>query len=212
VFFSNPSLNDFSVLVINNYVNPQKNIDNKLTEALVGVVATLLTRYRFLTFPAVCFLIFVAFRVYSTSRSFPGTISSSEFISPIFIAFGVYFMYIGRNEEKLWSWTFWLGETLVITLFLNNAVQNSKPDSPTFWTALIGFTIISFVIALAMRGKAWRYAILVAIEAFLAFIAVLAFPIMEMILEEIMKEKLRKIGEKIRTYAKKMEEKYHKSK
>ena len=39
-------------------------------------------------------------------------------------------------------------------------------------------------------------------EAIVAILAVLAFPVMEMIIEEIIKEKMIKVGEKIRAWQK----------
>jgi len=39
-------------------------------------------------------------------------------------------------------------------------------------------------------------------EAIFAILAVLAFPVMEMIIEEIIKEKMIKVGEKVRAWQK----------
>lgn len=86
------------------------------------------------------------------------------------------------------------GETLVMTLFISNSFENRPP-------ALTGaFAIVSFLVTLWLRGKFWRYATLLGFEGIIALLIVMAFPIMEMILEEIVQEKMRKVGEKIRAH------------
>ena len=94
-----------------------------------------------------------------------------------------------------------------MTLFILNSITTDKtiPARPSI-KACIGYGLFSMVACVWIRGKMTRYAIVVALELALALFAVLVFPIMEMILEEIMKEKLKKIGEKVRDYAKVLEE------
>ena len=93
-----------------------------------------------------------------------------------------------------WTWTFWFGETLVMTLFLANSFEKRSP------ALLALFTTISSLFALWLRGQFWRYATLLGFQGVIALLVVLAFPIMEMILEQIVEEKMKKVGEKIRAH------------
>ena len=93
-----------------------------------------------------------------------------------------------------WSWTFWLGETVVMTCFLTNSFE--KRNS----TLVVGFAVISLLLSLLLRGQFWRYATLLGFQGAIALLVVLAFPVMEMVLEEIVQEKMRKVGEKIRAH------------
>jgi len=147
-----------------------------------------------------------------------------DVISPLIIAFGVFCMYRGRrflvpgvieelnngitedstnatdNSEgqnstyASWSWTFWLGETVVMTCFLSNSFEKRSP------ALVVGFTVISLILSLWLRGQFWRYTTLLGFQGVIALLVVMAFPVMEMVLEEIVQEKMRKVGEKIRAH------------
>ena len=158
---------------------------------------------------------------------------AKESLSPIVIALGIYCMYRGRrfavpttaitpelttfavdttataSEAAVvavaityleWSWTFWLGETIVMTSFLCNSFEKQTRG------LVVGFATLSLLLSLWLRGKFWRYSTLLGLEAFVAILLVIAFPIMEMILESIVEEKMRKVGEKIRAHDKRMKE------
>ena len=160
---------------------------------------------------------------------------AKDSLSPIVIAFGIYCMYRGRRyavidtlesvatikttavdgtagEEGIavaaaalttyleWSWTFWLGETIVMTSFLCNSFEKQTRG------LVVGFACLSLLFSLWLRGKFWRYSTLLALEGFIAMLIVIAFPIMEMILESIVEEKMRKVGEKIRAHDRRMKE------
>ena len=62
------------------------------------------------------------------------------------------------------------------------------------------------LLSLWLRGRFWRYATLLGFEGVIALLVVLAFPVMEMILESIVEEKMRKVGEKIRAHDARMKE------
>lgn len=68
--------------------------------------------------------------------------------------------------------------------------------------------LFSFLMTLWLRGRFWSYATLVGLEVLVSALVSLAFPIMDMILEQIMNEKLRKIGEKVRAHAQRTHEYY----
>eukprot|EP00986_Skeletonema_menzelii_P009412 scaffold4277_cov140-Skeletonema_menzelii.AAC.5 len=100
----------------------------------------------------------------------------------------------GETMYHSWTWTFWLGETLVMTLFIANSFDKRSP------ALLALFTTISGIFAVWLRGQFWRYATLLGFQGVIALLVVLAFPIMEMILEQIVEEKMKKVGEKIRAH------------
>ena len=181
---------------------------------LMGVVSVLLSRYAILTILTVGMLVFLSTRLYSAVNTKVAGVSWRDVSVPLLIAVGVYFMFRGRrslvesddhngDEEEeeegevryhSWTWTFWLGETLVMTLFLANSFEKRSP------ALLALFTTGSGLFALWLRGHFWRYATLLGFQGVIALLVVLAFPIMEMILEQIVEEKMRKVGEKIRAH------------
>ena len=93
-----------------------------------------------------------------------------------------------------WSWTFWFGETIVMTCFLANSFEKRNP------ALTAAFSVISLLMSLWLRGQFWRYATLLGFQGAIAVLVVMAFPVMEMVLEEIVQEKMRKVGEKIRAH------------
>jgi len=155
-------------------------------------------------------------------------------LSPLVIALGIFCMYRGRRFVVVaattaaaagvdnavvgdsataadtlteiityadWSWTFLFGETLVMTSFLSNSFENNLPK-----LFLGAFSTLSLLLSLWLRGRFWRYATILGFEGVIALLVVMAFPIMEMILESIVEEKMRKVGEKIRAHDVRMKE------
>lgn len=195
---------------------------------LMGIVSVLLSRYTILTILTIGMLFFLSTRIYSAlkvaAKDKPVTlnlITLKDVFVPLMIAFGVFCMYRGRrivmvNDDTAnnqivgdsttttssseakgmysWTWTFWFGEALVMTLFLANSFEKRSP------ALLALFTTISAIFTLWLRGQFWRYATLLGFQGVLALLVVLAFPIMEMILEQIVEEKMKKVGEKIRAH------------
>ena len=99
-----------------------------------------------------------------------------------------------------WSWTFWFGEALVMSLFVSNSFERHTRS------LVLVFVALSLLFTLWLRGRFWRYASILLIEAVIAMVCVVIFPIMEMILESIVEEKMRKVGEKIRQHDRRMRE------
>jgi len=203
--------------------------------ALMGLVSVLISRYTILTYPAMGLLIFLAYRLYSTLKKSSVKLNLAtmkDALSPLVIAVGIFFMYRGRRfvvaaatttsgavdnalagdgtvtpgevspiEYLSWSWTYWLGESIVLTLFLTNSFEGhlSRP-------ILLLFSTLSLLLTLWLRGRFWRYATILGFEGIIALLVVMAFPIMEMILESIVEEKMRKVGEKVRMHGDRMRE------
>ena len=65
--------------------------------------------------------------------------------------------------------------------------------------------IFAILSALWFRGKFWNYLIVMGLELFLAIFIAVSFPVFEMILEAILNDKLKKVGDKIRAQHKAME-------
>ena len=132
---------------------------------------------------------------------------------PICIAAGLVCMYFGRTwtptddapSDWQWTWLFWLGEAVVIGMFTYNSIGGSLPGGPVVYG---GIAVFSIVMALWIRGRFWTYVSLLVFEGVLILFVIMAFPIMEMILETILNEKLRKVGDKVRAHQKQMEAYY----
>ena len=128
-------------------------------------------------------------------------------LPPLLIATGLVLMHYGRTEQGEWSYRFWAGEALVICMF----TYNSATAIPKNVLTMLGLSIFSILAALWFRGNIWNYAIVIGMEAFMALFVAMAFPIMELILETILTEKLRKVGEKVRAHHQQLEA-YYKAK
>ena len=188
---------------------------------MMAFVSLLLTKYKYITIAAILFLLYTSFQINRARSSGTLSIGLFDVVAPMIISTGLVLMYYGRVPPPLledgatntsysfWSWTFWCGEALVMAMFAINSLtgkENSvlQPSPPV----IVGFYILSMIICLILRGKTWRYVTVLGFEMGLALLAVIVFPIMEMILEEILNEKLKKVGEKVRQYAKTTEEVY----
>ena len=197
---------------------------------MMAFVSLFLTRFKYTTMPAILFLIYTTYNINKVRVSGMNApvanamITIFDTISPLIIGAGIILMYFGRyspppspleSDEQshtttihFWTWTFWAGEALVMTMFAMNTVgkENSvlQPSVPL----AVGFYVLSLLVCLWLRGKTWRYVTALGMEMGFALLAVLIFPVMEMILEEIMNEKLRKVGEKVRVYSIAMEKSY----
>ena len=88
---------------------------------------------------------------------------------------------------------------------------NSFPTKPTSTPVMAGVIIFGALAALWFRGKFWNYTVVVVFEVFLAIFIAVSFPVFEMILEAILNDKLKKVGDKVRTHHEYME-RYYQSK
>lgn len=179
---------------------------------MMASVSLFISKFKYVSISALLFLLYTSFQISKARKEAKAMISLFDVMSPLIIGVGIMIMYYGRvspptdGSYSFWSWTFWLGESTVMSMFALNTIagkENSslKPSVPLG----IGVFIISTIICLLLRGKFWRYVFVLGFEMGLALVAVMIFPIMEMILEEIMNEKLKKVGNKIRVYSKLVE-------
>jgi len=180
---------------------------------MMAIISTLLSRFRYLLYPTVLFLLFTSTRIFRAHRNKPPLATRFDIANPILIALGMYVMHSARRhaylqkEEEFATWKFYFAEVMVMTLFILNSLTTDK-SAPVRPSPMVcgGYTAMSVIVCFWIRGRVWRYAILVVMELGCALSAVLVFPLMEMVLEEIMKDKLKKIGEKVRAYATVLEE------
>ncbi len=120
-------------------------------------------------------------------------------------------MYFGRGDDSVeggssWTKTFWMGESLIMTIFCLNSIASREASTLRPSLALgIALYFLFGLFALYIRGKGWRYLTCLSIELGCALVAVIVFPMMEMVMEALMDEKLKKVGERVRLYSKVME-------
>lgn len=88
---------------------------------------------------------------------------------------------------------------------------NSFATKPTSTAVTAGVLIFGILVSLWFRGKFWNYAVVVGLEVFLAIFIAVSFPVFEMILEAILNDKLKKVGDKVRAHHEYME-RYYQSK
>lgn len=177
----------------------------------MAVAAVLLVRYRILFYPAVAFLTFVVVQIFRTTRQHlaaaGGAGTSSlylECLPPIAIFLGLVAMRWGRREVEEdgstggseWTLLFWLGEATVIASFTYNSCS-SLPKTPIL---IGGISTFAAVASLWFRGRLWNYLLVIGLEVFLAIFVALSFPVIEMILDSILNEKLKKVGDKVRVH------------
>jgi hypothetical protein len=162
-------------------------------------------------FPTLGFLAFIFYKV----RQAPVE-SSLELMSPFFIGFGMIIMYqassgswstISSDGTQQTNWLlYWLGESITISMFTYNSME-IKPSlaNPLYFGAMVIFGILS---ALWFRGKVWNYLVVIGLEVFFAIFIAVSFPVFEMILDAILNDKLKKVGDKIRAQHRVMERYY----
>jgi hypothetical protein len=139
-------------------------------------------------------------------------------LPPLLIATGLLCMFYGRvvsvgdsdspdagtTTAPSWTWLFWSGEVLVIAMFTFNSMS-AIPKTPLV-LSLLG--IFSALTALWFRGKFWNYVIVLVMEGLLGVFVALAFPVMELILEAVLNEKLKRVGDKVRAHHRQLEAYY----
>jgi hypothetical protein len=171
---------------------------------MMASISLLVVHYRWLLYPALAFLGFIAFRIHSSSAQ-----KLLELASPVLIGTGLIIMY-HSSEENGSGILYWVGESMVIGMFSYNSITLSPEQVPST-IVLGGISIFSMIAALWFRGKFWNYAVVIGFQLFLALFIAMAFPVMEMVLEAVLNEKLKKVGEKVRAHHRHME-KYYSSK
>ena len=170
---------------------------------MMAVVSLLVTRFIWTLVPALMFLAFIAYKIHSVASG------TAEVTSPFIIGTGLIIMYQSHGNP---GWfVFWIGETIVIAMFTLNSLGGMSTTMHKTLTLYIAVALFSGVAALWFRGKFWNDFTVIALELFVAVFIALAFPIMEMVLEAILNDKLKKVGDKVRAHHEHME-RYYQSK
>ena len=170
----------------------------------------IVSRYLLTLVPALAFLGFIFYKV----RSAPID-SKLELASPFFIGIGMIIMYqaskgswstVSSDGTRSISWLwYWLGESTTIFMFTYNSLESKPSFSSSYLYAILVFGILS---ALWFRGRFRNYLIVIGLEIFFAIFIAVSFPVFEMILEAVLNDKLKKVGDKIRAQHKVMERYY----
>lgn len=175
-----------------------------LCPVMMAAVSLLVVRYQWLLYPALAFLAFIAYKIHSSVQN-----STLDLLSPFLLGTGLILMYKSSQEESLSGFRYWVGESMVIAMFTFNSISGTElPSTVPLQFVLVAIGIFSGIAALWFRGKFWNYAIVIGLEFFLAIFVAMAFPVMEMILEAVMNEKLKKVGEKVRAHHQHLERYY----
>ena len=191
---------------------------------LMCLASIFVARYKWLLFPAMAVLAYIAYSISASSPVFDGR----DYLSPFMIGTGLIIMY--QASSGSWSnvvitetgddatettttttinWLlYWMGESMVIFMFTFNSLGLTQQRNILITGAVAVFAILA---ALWFRGKFWNYVIVIGLELFMALFIALSFPIFEMILEAILNDKLKKVGDKVRQQHAYME-KYYKQK
>ena len=177
---------------------------------VLGSISLIVSRYLLTLVPALAFLGFIFYKV----RSAPID-SKLELASPFLIGIGMIIMYqaskgswstVSSDGTRSTSWlTYWLGESITIFMFTYNSLESKPSFSSSYLYAILVFGILS---ALWFRGRFRNYLIVIGLEIFFAIFIAVSFPVFEMILEAILNDKLKKVGDKIRAQHKVMERYY----
>jgi len=83
----------------------------------MGVIDAIFTKYRYLLYPSMIFLLSMAYRInrfHHLSKDYPKPIKD-DILSPIIIAIAMYIMHSARRQADLdgidnWTWKFYLAE------------------------------------------------------------------------------------------------------
>ncbi|CAB9508560.1 DnaJ central domain [Seminavis robusta] len=179
---------------------------------LMGLVAVVVVRYTILFIPALLFMGYVGFSVFRSTQlpdGHPEKLMPQAVGGAIALAGGLVCMYWGRSYDEdnnaQWSWLFWLGESTVMGIFIFNSIGASLPLGMPLYG---GIAVFSILVSLWIRGRFWTYVSILIFEALLLLFVVMAFPVMEMVLETILNEKLRKVGDKVRVHQRQLEAYY----
>jgi hypothetical protein len=179
---------------------------------MLGTVTVLLVRYQLTFYGMLLFLGYIALQLAGKASLRGGSVyetdgartTMTDVLNPFLIAVGLILMRQGRNDTLEWSRLFWLGEATVITLFTLNSIDSI----PRTMVGIGAVSVGAGLLALWFRGKFWNYTMIIFFQACMAMFIALAFPVMEMLLESILNEKLKKVGEKIRAHHRQMEKHY----
>lgn len=172
---------------------------------MMGAVSVVLTKYRVTLYPALMFLAYIAYRIFQKARE-PGG-NTLDVLSPVLISTGLWAMHCGRLDTpaiRRVTWFFWFGEALVIGVFTYNSA-GILPKTPLVMAAI---ATVSSLAALWFRGNVWNYLVVVGLELALALLVAMAFPVVELVLEAILNDKLRKIGDRVRAHHQALEAYY----
>ncbi|KAG7370347.1 heat shock protein DnaJ domain protein [Nitzschia inconspicua] len=177
--------------------------------AILAFASVFVTRDLLLLFLALAILVFDGYQI-RTSQLY--TVRGLD--SPIVTGTGLIIMYkasVGSwsrsviesdtdnsttsTDPSIHFWLYWIGESMVIFMVTHHALGPSRRTTPIVISGAATFGVLA---ALWFRGKFWNYIIVLLLEVFMACFILVSFPIVEMILEAVLDDKLKKMGDKVR--------------
>jgi hypothetical protein len=178
---------------------------------MMGAASTVLVRFRLTLYPTIAFMGYIIFQINRQQSHMPGA-SLFDTLPPAGIIVGLFLMFNATSpagyKDFVWTKQYWLGEALVIFIFFYNSLSTYIPMQSRVILVTLGF--VSALAALWFRGSVWNYAIVLGMVTIIALLAALAFPIIELLLDAILTEKLRKVGDKVRQHHQLLQNYYEK--
>ena len=117
---------------------------------MMGGVSLLVVRRKWLLYPALAFLAYIAVSLWQRSSQ-TAAASKTDVFSPLAIAGGLFLMHRGyqqMSDNNTWTWTFWCGESFVIFMFTLNSLSVAR--NVLVWA---GIAVFAMLAALWFRGE-----------------------------------------------------------
>jgi len=157
---------------------------------MMAAVSLVLVRYRWTLVPTLLFLLYIAVQmIREITNTTTNTHGWVDLHSPLVLTTGVLLMHVYPD-----TWKFAVGEGLVIFMFIANSLK------PTHMGIYAACGVVALLAAWWLRGSFWRYLYTLLAEGALIVLTAVAFPLMEMVVEAVLAEKLRKVGDKVRAH------------
>ena len=171
----------------------------------MGCVSLLVVRLTWLLYPLLACLTSAFVSLWQRSSHSP-VVYKTGAIRALAMAAGLLLMHRGyqqMSDNSTWTWTFWCGESFVIFMFTLKSLSMTRNAF-----VVPGRAVFAMLAALWFRGDFWNYVTVLVLEATLMCLVVVAFSVVEVMSEEILNEKLKKVGDKVRARHAAMERYY----
>ena len=171
-----------------------------------GSLTLVLSRYRIFLYPILLLVfgtcLYAVFSIIRASNRVTKLQESRGRLLLSLLGVGLYVMHRAGHEE--WTIKFWMGESLVLLLLMINYSSDEVDERPL--AMFIVSAILAPILTYIIGARFWRYSMIIGIELVIGLCALVIFPILEVMIEQIVNEKLQKVGEKVRAHVKRMEE------
>lgn len=159
------------------------------------VVVVYVCRYKIFVIPLMLCVVFISIRSYKRNGN-----NILAILIPLVIIITLIFLNMGETNKN--SKCYWIAETTLQTVFTHNALPIDYRNSKSFFVLLLFLSLF----ALYTKGNVYKYLKLIAVEFVFAIVVVIVFPLLELIVEEIVKDKMERVGIRVRDHLKRMEQ------